>query len=108
MIRALAAALLLASPLHAQLPIPGLKPAGAAPAAAAPATPEQTRAQLQQQLKTARERFNRLDEAASRLPEGVTAVELADRRRDAQQAIVSLERQLRRSRDPAFPLFPDK
>jgi len=96
MIRALAAALLLASPLHAQLPIPGLKPAGAAPAAAAPATPEQTRAQLQQQLKTARERFNRLDEAAaSRLPEGVTAVELADRRRDAQQAIVSLERQLK-------------
>lgn len=96
MIRALAAALLLASPLHAQLPIPGLKPAGAAPAAAAAATPEQTRAQLQLQLKAARERFNRLDEAAaSRLPEGITAVELADRRRDAQQAIVSLERQLK-------------
>jgi potassium efflux system protein len=95
MIRALAAVLLLLSPVHAQLPGIGAKKT---PPAASPAeTPEQIRERFQQQLKAARENFAKLDDAVSagRLPEGISANELADRRRDAQQTVVALERHLK-------------
>jgi potassium efflux system protein len=95
MIRALAAALLLLSPVQAQFP--GIGPKKAPPAASPAETPEHLRERLQQQLKAARENFAKLDDAVSagRLPEGIGANELADRRRDAQQAVVALERHLK-------------
>ena len=95
MIRALAAVLLLLSPLHAQLPGIGAKKTP--PAAPAVETPEQLRERLQQQLKAARENFAKLDDAVSagRFPEGIGANELADRRRDAQQTVIALERHLK-------------
>lgn len=95
MIRALAAVLLLVSPLHAQLPAIGAKKTP--PAKSAAETPEQHRELLQQQLKAARENFAKLDDAVSagRLPEGINANELADRRRDVQQTVLAIERHLK-------------
>ncbi|HEY8961277.1 MAG TPA: hypothetical protein VIM57_03665, partial [Luteolibacter sp.] len=95
MIRALAVALLLLSPVHAQIPGVGAKKAPSP--ASATDTPEQIRERLQQQLKAARENFAKLDDAVSagRLPEGIGAGELADRRRNAQQTVIALERHLK-------------
>lgn len=60
-------------------------------------TPAQLRERLQSWLKEAREEFSRLDDPAaeSKLPEGITPTEFAERRRDVQQTIISIERQLK-------------
>ncbi|MEI7927972.1 MAG: hypothetical protein WCH40_05425, partial [Verrucomicrobiales bacterium] len=60
-------------------------------------TPAQLRERLQAWLKEAREEFARLDDpsAENKLPEGVGPTEFAERRRDVQQTIISVERQLK-------------
>jgi potassium-dependent mechanosensitive channel len=57
----------------------------------------QTRERLQGWLKEAREEFAKLDDPAaeSKLPEGVGTTEYSDRRRDVQQTIITVERQLK-------------
>lgn len=98
MIRALAAAfcLLPAFPVHAQLN--SLIPKAAAkPEATKPETADQTRERLQNELKAAKDSFAKLDDptAEGQLPEGVSVAEFTDRRRNVQQTISSLERQLK-------------
>lgn len=96
MIRAFAAACLLAlTPVHAQLP--NLLGKDAAKTEAPAETPSQTRDRLQASLNDAREQLVRLDDPAaeSQLPQGVSNTEYAERRRDVQQLVSSLERHLK-------------
>ena len=71
------------------------------PKADATATQEETTAQVRERLqgwlKEAREEFAKLDDptAETKLPEGVGPTEFAERRRDVQQTIISVERQLK-------------
>lgn len=103
MIRVFAAAWLLAlMPLHAQLP--NLLGKETAKPAAVAETPAQIRDRLQSSLNDAREMLIRLDDpqAEIQLPEGVSATEYSERRRDVQQLIASLERHLK-----SFAAVPD-
>ncbi|BCU76715.1 mechanosensitive ion channel domain-containing protein [Luteolibacter sp. LG18] len=96
MIRVLAAALLLGSaPLHAQLT--NLLPKDAPKQVEATETPQQVRDRWQAWLTEARAQLVRLDDPAaeSQLPPGVNTSEYAERRRDVQQTVASLERSLK-------------
>jgi potassium efflux system protein len=95
MIRCLATIWLLSfAALHAQLPKLSKAPASQAEVAE---TPEQVRNRLQKSLTDARAQLARLEnpEAESQLPEGISPTEYSERRRDVQQTISSLERQLK-------------
>ena len=63
----------------------------------APEKPEDTRKRLEQWLHEARETLARLDApgAAAGLPQGVTAEELDDRRRDLEQMILTATRSIK-------------
>lgn len=96
MFRRLVAALLICAAVPAQAQLSQLlqKPESSAPQEE---TPAQFRERLQSWLKEAREEFARLDDPAaeSKLPEGIGPTEFAERRRDVQQTIISIERQLK-------------
>lgn len=80
------------SPLPAQIPgIPSLQPTQAAPAVE---TPEAAEARIQTWVKEARGAFARINdpEAEKNLPQGVTAAELLDYRRDLEQVILGVGR----------------
>jgi len=92
MIRVLAVSLLgLVSPLQAQLP--NLLGKDAPKQEAPVETPDQTKERLQGWLTDARAQLARLDDPAAetQLPQGVTTAEYAERRRDTQQTVASLE-----------------
>ncbi|MGC4016212.1 MAG: hypothetical protein QM755_17070 [Luteolibacter sp.] len=99
MIRALAATLLLlvTTPLHAQLSEPPAGEEEAPKPAAVQETPQQTRDRWQAWSNDAKAQLVRLDDPAAetQLPEGVTTNEYADRRRDMQSMVASLERCLK-------------
>lgn len=63
----------------------------------APEKPEDTRKRLEQWLQEARETLARLDApgAAAGLPQGVTAEELDDRRRDLEQMVLTATRSIK-------------
>ncbi|MFD0892948.1 mechanosensitive ion channel [Luteolibacter ambystomatis] len=98
MIRALAATFLLLSgsiPLHAQLS--NLLAKDAPKQAEVAETPQQMRDRWQAWLDDAKAQLVRLDDPAAetQLPAGVTTGEYADRRRDMQSTMASLERCLK-------------
>jgi small-conductance mechanosensitive channel len=64
---------------------------------APPETPEEARDRLTQWLQDARDSLARLEapEATTSLPEGISAEELADRRRDLEQMILTSSRSLK-------------
>lgn len=97
MFRSLVAALLMSVVMTAQGQFSQLLPKTESSALPKEETPAQLRERLQGWLKEAREEFSRLDEpsAESRLPEGVGPTEFSERRRDVQQTIISVERQLK-------------
>ncbi|OYV07570.1 MAG: hypothetical protein CFE26_00245, partial [Verrucomicrobiales bacterium VVV1] len=96
MFRRLVAGLMLIAALPAHGQISQLLPKPDA-AATQEETAAQVRERLQGWLKEAREEFARLDDptAESKLPEGIGPTEFAERRRDVQQTIISVERQLK-------------
>jgi small-conductance mechanosensitive channel len=59
--------------------------------------PDETEARLQQWLKEARESLARLEDpsAESQVPQGITASDLEDRRRDTEQTILTITRYLK-------------
>lgn len=95
MFRRLVAGLLMFAALPVQGQLSQLLPKS--DATAQEETPAQLRERLQGWLKEAREEFARLDDpvAESKLPEGIGPTEFAERRRDVQQTIIFVERQLK-------------
>ena len=96
MFRRLVAGLLLIAALPAHGQISQLLPKPDA-AATQEESVAQVRERLQGWLKEAREEFARLDDptAESKLPEDIGPTEFAERRRDVQQTVISVERQLK-------------